>query len=388
MFSTRFLLPSLVLTLAAFAVLRVLAPRWSHGRCGLGFWGAALLGQVGWLLALADVSGRAMGPLQLLGAAWLAVVGIVALAGMPFVVALGLGRVVRRLSRRTRLPLDPSRRRFLEGALPAGALAVGVGGSVQVRPFEVRREEVRLPGLPHALDGFRIGQLSDLHVGPFIDPEHVRRAVRALDEEGVDLQVMTGDLIDDMELLAPTFEALESCAARHGMLAILGNHEKWRGLSAVLGAYRACAPRGRVRLLVDESALLEHAGARLRVVGVDYPLVGRHEHGEAQRRQMATSAERAFAGVQAGETLLCLSHHPDFFPFAAERGAQLTLSGHTHGGQVGLFRLPLFRFAFEHILGRYRRGGAHLYVSAGTGHWFPFRVGIPTEVTVITLRSA
>jgi hypothetical protein len=86
--------------------------------------------------------------------------------------------------------------------------------------------------------------------------------------------------------------------------------------------------------------------------------------------------------------VLCLTHHPDFFPLAAERGARLTLAGHTHGGQVGFWRIPLFSFSFEHMLGRYRRGDSHLYVSSGTGHCFPFRVGIPTEVTVLTLRAA
>jgi predicted MPP superfamily phosphohydrolase len=103
---------------------------------------------------------------------------------------------------------------------------------------------------------------------------------------------------------------------------------------------------------------------------------------------MRTSAQRAFADNRPDETVLCLSHHPDFFPLAVEHGARVTLSGHTHGGQVAIFRQPVFRFAFDYMLGRYKRDGAHLYVSGGTGHWMPFRVGVNTEVAVLTLRRA
>ena len=85
---------------------------------------------------------------------------------------------------------------------------------------------------------------------------------------------------------------------------------------------------------------------------------------------------------------IVLAHHPDFFPHAAKHGAALTLSGHTHGGQVGAFGRSLTGFGFKYPLGRYRLGDSHLYVSGGTGHWFPFRLGVPREVTVLTLRRA
>ncbi|MGA9520600.1 MAG: metallophosphoesterase, partial [Myxococcaceae bacterium] len=258
--------------------------------------------------------------------------------------------------------------------------------------FEVRHEQVRVRGLPPALDGLRIGHLTDVHVGEFIDTEYLVRAVDALDAQGVDLQVMTGDLIDDLSQLEPTMDALERCKASLGMVAILGNHEKWRSESRVVEAYARRAPNSRLRLLVDENLVLEHKGAPLRVVGVDYPMrkgTGRHRLPPEERNAvMRASAERAWTGVSPDELVLCLTHHPDFFPIAAERGARLTLAGHTHGGQVGLWRIPLFGFAYEHMLGRYQRGEAHLYVGAGTGHWMPFRVGIPAEVTVLTLRSA
>jgi len=88
------------------------------------------------------------------------------------------------------------------------------------------------------------------------------------------------------------------------------------------------------------------------------------------------------------ELVLCLTHHPSFFPYAAQKGAHLTLAGHTHGGQVALLGMPLFWFAFEFMLGRYKSKDSHLYVSGGTGHWLPFRLGVPPEVTILTLRAA
>jgi predicted MPP superfamily phosphohydrolase len=250
---------------------------------------------------------------------------------------------------------------------------------------------MKLRGLPPALDGFRIGQTTDLHVGNFIDPEHVAQAVETLNEAGVDLQVMTGDLIDDMVRIPQTFAALEQCKAKYGMLAILGNHEKYFGLPQVLRAYEGIASRGKVRLLVDSSVVIEHQGHPVRIVGVDYPVYPGMDHPLTSAQTMALmkkSAEKAFTDIGQDETVFCLAHHPNFFPLAAERGALLTLSGHTHGGQVAMMGVSLFSFAFKYILGTYQLGNSHLYVSGGTGHWIPIRFGVPTEVTVLTLRSA
>jgi predicted MPP superfamily phosphohydrolase len=242
-----------------------------------------------------------------------------------------------------------------------------------------------------ALDGFRIGQITDTHVGDFIDPDCVARAVSVLNDADVHLQVMTGDLLDDLRLIEPAFSALEKCRARYGMLAVLGNHEKMRRrLGPMLEAYARRRSRGVIRLLVDESTAIEHNGARLRVVGVDYPM---HENGKhllprgERIRMMQRSAEKAFAGASAAtETILCLSHHPEFFPLAAQRGAQLTLSGHTHGGQVAFLGRPVLSM-YKYMLGQYQLADAHLYVSAGTGHWLPVRIGVPTEVSIISLHA-
>jgi predicted MPP superfamily phosphohydrolase len=384
-------LTNLVMGFLAYLVMSALWPPLRRGRPRQLVLAAAVVCIGGWLL-LRGPSGAAATVARALISTWFVTCLMCFLGGT----AVLLLRTMARPFWRAR-PHDPERRQLLAGlALPAMAASTSAGGTLAgLSGFVVRREQVVIDGLPAGLEGLRIGQLTDVHVGEFVGVEHLQRAVDALDAEKVDLQVMTGDLIDDLQQLDATLAALERCRAPLGMVSILGNHEKIRGrLPAILDGYQRCRQRGVVRLLVDADLVLEHRGAHLRVVGVDYPSGASGgpalRRGERLRR-MKESAARAFAGLPApagngagGETLVCLSHHPEFFPLAAARGAQLTLAGHTHGGQVAFFGRPLFG-AFEYMLGRYRKGAAHLYVSGGTGHWLPFRVGVPPEVTVLTL---
>jgi uncharacterized protein len=387
-----------LLNLLAYGVLRRLWPAVSSGWRRWTFVGLVALSLLAWGLPIAlglGLHGQIPvvgAPLKLFSAVWSVALLIGVLFGAPFV--LHRWWSARRASR----PAGPvtgvvdlERRSVIMNvgrAVPLLAVGTSSAGVVSGSSgFEVRELEVRLKELPPALEGFRIGQITDIHVGPFISPAYVRAAVEAMNDAKVHLQVMTGDLVDDLDQLDETMAALEACKAPHGMLAILGNHEHWRGLEPILAGYEALAKKGApIRLLVDEAHVIEHAGERLRVVGVDYPMAGRNPLRKVQR--MRQSAEVAFQGISPGETVVCLAHHPDFFPYAAERGAHLTLSGHTHGGQVAILGVPLFGFAFEFMLGRYRRKDSHLYVSGGTGHWLPFRLGVPAEVTILTLRKA
>ncbi|MCP3141736.1 metallophosphoesterase [Pyxidicoccus xibeiensis] len=390
------LLILLVVNVGAWAVLRSLWPGLLRGwRRGV-FSIAAALSLAVWLFPV--LAGRHAtlpvgdAALRVFSVGWSVAVLMVVLIGTPVVL---LRKWVERKPR-TPAPapegaVNLSRRSLLTNVgravpvLAAGTSSAGLASGVS--GFTVRQVEVRLPHLPPAMDGFRIGQITDVHVGTFIDTRYLHDAVRAMNEAQVDLQVMTGDLIDDLDQLDGTMAALSECKAKHGMLAVLGNHEHWRGLDEILQAYAGVEARGGpVRLLVDSAHTFEHGGQRVRVVGVDYPMSGRSHRVKAERMQQ--SAEVSFRGASPDEVLLCLTHHPDFFPHAAERGARLTLAGHTHGGQVAFLGVPAFWFAFKYMLGRYRQGDHQLYVSGGTGHWLPFRLGVPTEVTVLTLRAA
>lgn len=348
-----------------------------------------LMASLAWLVPGGVLS--TTGPWKLFAAVWMVVLSMIMFVGAIVSVLAFADRRWRALRGVEGERVDQNRRALLGmmgRSVPVAAAATGVVGVASGSSgFVIKRETVRVEGLPKALHGFRIGQITDVHVGPFVDAADLRRAVEALNEAGTDLQVMTGDLIDDMTQLPETMAALSASAAKHGMWAVLGNHEHFRGVNAVLNAYREIAGSGaKVRLLVDESHQLEHEGARLRIVGVDYPMP--FPIGTTKAEAMVRSAERAFREVTKDEFVLCLSHHPDFFDHANERGAHLTLSGHTHGGQVGFLGLPVFGFAFRYMVGRFHSAGRHLYVSRGTGHWVPFRVGMPAEVTVLTLEAA
>jgi len=385
-----------LVNLLGYLVLRKLWPESVRGwRLKVGI-GLALLSMVAWGLPVVLGVGAhgnvpvVGAPLKLFSAGWTIAAFIVMLFGLPFVLVRWWRGRGKSAPDTANAGVDLERRSLLVNAgravpfVAMGTSSLGmVNGSVG---FTVRQVEVRLRNLPAALDGFRIGQITDIHVGTFIGTDYVRAAVQAMNEAGVHLQVMTGDLIDDLDQLDETMAALEGCKAQHGMMAVMGNHEYWRGADPIFQAYAGIEKRGGpVRLLVDQSHVIEHAGQRIRVVGVDYPM-GRGPGVKTKRFQR--SAETAFQGVAADELVLCLSHHPSFFPFAAEKGAHLTLAGHTHGGQVALLGMPLFWFAFEFMLGRYKQKDSHLYVSGGTGHWLPFRLGVPPEVTILTLRAA
>ena len=256
-----------------------------------------------------------------------------------------------------------------------------VGGPV------VREEVVHVNDLPEGLDGLRIANIGDVHIGHFIVPQDFAQAIDVVNTRKVDILAITGDLIDDLRLLEPTLDALERSHALP-VLSILGNHDKYPNEAAVVAALRARNPR--VQVLINNSVVVHPRGVPLRVAGVDYPLASDGRHmlpRDEQDAAMRGFADLAFAEASPGDTLIALSHHPEFFPIAAARGAVLTLSSHTHGGQVRLFGQPVIA-AYDYMHGIYRDGAAFLDVSSGLGHWLPLRIGVPREISIITLRRA
>jgi len=261
------------------------------------------------------------------------------------------------------------------------SLAVGIAVSVDTVGGPVVREEVvQVRGLPDGLDGLRIANIGDVHVGPFIKPADLAAAMDLVNARNVDLLTITGDLIDDLDQLEPTLDALERSEALP-VLSILGNHDKYPNEAAVVAALRRRNPR--IQVLINNSIQIHPRGVPLRVAGVDYPLAADGRHmlpRDEQDAAMLRFADLAFAQATPGESLVVLSHHPEFFPIAAKRGAMLTLSSHTHGGQVRLF------VAYDYMHGIYRDGNACLDVNSGLGHWLPLRIGVPREVSIVTLR--
>ncbi|MGZ8379546.1 MAG: metallophosphoesterase [Gemmatirosa sp.] len=339
------------------------------------FWSVAAAIHILWW-RLPDLGGAWSTAARWLVSAWLGTLVTAALLVIPLALLLVVCRIA-------------GGRAELEARAPLVAvgisLAVGVAVSLDGLGDPVVREEVvRVRGLPLTLDGMRIANLGDVHVGRFVVPADLARAVDLVDTRGVDLLAVTGDLIDDLGLIEPTLDALERGRTRP-VLAILGNHDKAHE-SVVVTAVRRRAPR--LTLLVDGSVVIPHRGGRVRVVGADYPLDARGGHVLPRPQQDAAMREfaaRAFAGATPGETIIALSHHPEFFRIAAARGAVLTLASHTHGGHVRFRGRPLIA-PYDYMHGPHRRGDAHLDVSAGVGHWLPLRIGVPREIVIVTLR--
>ena len=264
-------------------------------------------------------------------------------------------------------------------AVIGAALFVSLLGLLNARrTARVVNVDVPLPGLPPALQGFRIAQLSDVHVGPTIKRGFLEAIVRRVNALDADLVAITGDLVDGpVAGLRHHVEPLADLRSRHGTFAVTGNHEHYHGAEAWVREWR----RLGLQVLDDRSVVLDHGGARLLVGGVtDYSM-----HLAAAHRMAAVHAAQADGPVEAR---ILLAHQPRSAAAASAAGFQLQLSGHTHGGQFWPWNLfvPLQQ---PFVAGLHRLQQLWVYVSRGTGYWGPpLRFGAPSEITCIRLVCA
>lgn len=280
-------------------------------------------------------------------------------------------------------PLELPRRRFVEGTIAAvpglftGAAAIGIGGAFV--DTAVPRRRLAYPGLAPALEGLRILQISDLHLGAFITRSGVADLVVRAREARPDLVVLTGDICDHLPWLEYALRELETIEAPLGHFAVMGNHEYYRGARATRAAYA----RSQVRMLDDEHVTIERGGAKILLAGVDDPAGWDHAKNHYDVR-----ADAALASAPSdADFRLALCHRPKGFAALAARGVDLTLSGHTHGAQAGLAGRSVLEPLLPdwHLWGEYRRGASALYTSSGAGHWATFRLGCPSEAPLIEL---
>ena len=249
---------------------------------------------------------------------------------------------------------------------------------------ELTRIPVQVPGLAPELAGLRIVQISDLHIGNHLEGEKLSRWVEQVNATDADLIVVTGDIFDfDPAFVEDGARRLGALKARHGVYAILGNHDIYTGAERVSEALRRLAPG--VRLLRDEIVKLPVA-APLYLAGSEDP--GRDWTARSVRLPALESL--AAARPEDGPTLL-LVHRPELFDQAAELGFPLVLAGHTHGGQMALptpgGRYNLARVVSPLTRGLYRQGGSTLYVNRGLGVGGPaVRINCSREIATIELR--
>jgi predicted MPP superfamily phosphohydrolase len=277
---------------------------------------------------------------------------------------------------------DPGRRRVMRtagGALfAAPALALGYGAVVERARIRAVETDLLVDGLPPDLDGLRLAQLTDIHLGAFLSERELARAVDLANEFHAHLALVTGDFISDHD--DPLYACLQQLARLRtsgGIYGCLGNHEGYANLKDRTAEW---AGRLGIGILRGESRLLRVGSTTLNLSGVDYQKMG--------GPYLVDSGQL----VRPGSFNILLSHNPDVLPVAARQGYDAVISGHTHGGQltVGIPGQPLSvaRLYTPYIRGVYRAGKCVLYVSSGIGTvGVPVRVGAPPEVSLLRLRA-
>ncbi len=283
-----------------------------------------------------------------------------------------------------------ARRQFLERAALAMSAAPFVAcayGLLYERvDLETTYPRIRLRRLPKAFHGFRIAQLSDIHIGPFMSAEEIRKYVAATNRLKPDVVVLTGDFVTwDAATQVAVVKSLAGLKAPFGVFGCLGNHEIWTGTEASIT--RLFAQEG-IQILRQQSELIELMGERLNLIGVDFQThsrLGTHRAG---------FVNTYLAGIEAllipdtANVLLC--HNPNAFDRASALGVDLTLSGHTHGGQVALEfvhrNISPSTLITKYIKGWFQKDGAQLYVNRGIGTiGVPIRLNAPPEITLFEL---
>jgi len=239
----------------------------------------------------------------------------------------------------------------------------------------VEHKSIQLNRLPKAFDGFRIVQLSDVHHGPFSDREQIERAVETANRLQPDLIALTGDYISkERHYAAPCAEMLGKLKARHGVYAVLGNHDHWTDAALITDLFRAEG----ITVLINEGMHFELNGSAFWLAGVDDTMVGLED------------LSLALAGAREDEMKLLLAHNPIILRRAVRASVDLVLSGHTHGGQVAIRgeRSASGRPRRRLLKGLWRQGNTQIYVNRGLGTVvLPVRYGCPPEVSLLELRS-
>lgn len=294
-----------------------------------------------------------------------------------FQLLVDLGTLIVALVRRRRVAIAP---RLRYGIAIAAMLlaALGVRQAINSPPLKDVHIEVR--NLPHEFDGYQVAHLTDLHISRLFDAPWTRKVVLDTNALGADLIVITGDLIDgNIAQREADVAPLRDLRAPDGVWVIPGNHEYFFGHSAWMAYFAGL----NMKPLDNSHTVLERGKARLVLAGVNdvtAPATG----------AAPPDVDAALRGAPAGVPVVLLDHQPRNARHAASRGVALQLSGHTHGGMiVGLDRL-VARANNGFVSGRYEVDGMTLYLNNGTALWpgFALRLGVPAELTRITLRRA
>ncbi len=293
--------------------------------------------------------------------------------------------IARQMERRTNTPRDfhPARRVFLRtvqtALVAAPSMATGFGVFIERRDLRLVTQDMKIPGLPQDLNGMLITQVSDIHLSPFLSEKELAYAIDMANETKPNLMVVTGDLItrggDPLDACIRQLGRLKADLGVHGCN---GNHEVYAKCEEYVEA--ECAKRG-INMLRQRNLTLTRGKAKINLAGVDY--------------QPSSVTKLVGAGQLLDPSAnfnLLLSHNPAVFDEATKQGWDLTLAGHTHGGQVSVEilhqHMNIARFYTPYTYGPYEQGNSRIFVTRGIGTvGLPARIGAPPEIAAIRLWS-
>ena len=309
------------------------------------------------------------------------------ICGFFIIVAL----IIRAIYRKFNKPqmFSPARRRALAYGMfyPIFSLAVSLYSNQCERNETVDNFfDVPIKNLPPDLENFRIAQISDIHLGAYFSLERLTELLQRIADAKPDLLAITGDIFDDVEMNPSAIKIVDSFTDKfkYGIYYCHGNHEHHRGIAAI----EKKLTETNIHWLVNRS---ENVFSKLYIVGVDYPssspMMKSGNREDLDRKfdiQKREYLAAAMSGIPEDSVCILLAHHPEFIDDAAEKNIPLTLTGHTHGSQIGIFGMPLFP-VFKYTRGVVKIGESFGYVHVGNGSWFPFRLGCPPEIAYFTL---
>lgn len=278
-----------------------------------------------------------------------------------------------------------TRRQILSAAaLAAPPLAMGglsVLSTVHMRDHRLRRFSLALPTLPPQLDGVRIVQVSDTHIGKFLHPSLLPSIASSINALNADFVVFTGDLIDiSLEDLPHGIRFLRQLRSRCGLVACEGNHD----IMQDRGEFADQMLDSGIPLIIGGQLTLPYRSPG----GKEFPVQFLATPWNMTDEFMAEAVKLLEPAIRYDAFPILLAHHPHHFDAATHADIPLVLAGHTHGGQIMLTETigggPL---RFRYVSGLYQRNGSNLIVNNGLGNWFPLRINAPAEIIEITLHT-
>ena len=307
-------------------------------------------------------------------------VSIVFTAEVILLALVGAALLLRRLWHLMNPPIfDSERRELLSKAFlyPAASLALAAYGSgVERKSVVVRNFDIPVEG---NFAPFKIAQISDVHLGLFFDLNDLRELMDKTLEEKPDVLAITGDLFDNAAMNREAAEIIDEYADKfpYGIYFCWGNHEYYRNIKKT----REYLEKSRIKLLENNAVIVRDGERPLYFAGADYPME-RLRFDELRDEY----ADMALKDIPAEAATVLLAHHPEFIDNAAAKNVLLTLTGHTHGCQIGILGQPIFP-VFKYNRGLVRHGNSYGYVHCGNGSWFPVRIGCPPEIACFTLAG-